>query len=182
MTSSSDYTDLLRTAYSGHKVQEAIGNLAGCFDINTIVSKIGYGKVEPFSELQVLEKVKEKFKEEFLESEEILNIVRVMAPEKDEAKKGKTKYYLSRTIRLLVFESGLLSLNKLGNDNDCVILIPVTITGSAIATVQDRRTAQETTFTYETGAELITTGKCSIRHQKGTKVVCAVLVIRKDKT
>jgi hypothetical protein len=105
-----------------------------------------------------------------------------MAPEKDETKKGKTKYYISRTIRLLVFQSGFSSLDKLGVDDDCIILIPVAITGSGVAKVHDRATERETMFTFETGIELITTGKCSIWLREESKVVCVVLLIRQNKT
>jgi hypothetical protein len=74
MTSSSgtDYSDLLRTANSGRKVQKAIEKLTGYFDIDALVVMGVYRKVEcPSDESKVLEEVKEKFKEDFLKSKEV---------------------------------------------------------------------------------------------------------------
>lgn len=91
------------------------------------------------------------------------------------------KYYLSRAVRLLVFQSGWSQLNTLVAKDDCVILIPDVISGSGVATIHDPTTQRQTTFEFKKGFEFIITGRCAIWLEQQSKVVCVVLCIGKEK-
>lgn len=66
-------------------------------------------------------------------------------------------------------------------DDDCIILIPVHIIGSAIGVLEEEATRRKTTFTCDVGSELVMSGRCSIEMQPKSKVVCVVLTMGKDK-
>jgi hypothetical protein len=92
-----------------------------------------------------------------------------------------TKYYLSRAVPLLVFQSGRSTFEKFVAKDDCIVLIPAVTTGSVEATVHDPETEEETTFIFRTNVEYIMTGRCSICLPARSKVVCIVLGIKKEK-
>lgn len=103
------------------------------------------------------------------------NIIKEIVP------RPEKKYYLSTIIRLLVFQSGLSDLEELVDKDDCIILIPVIVTGSANGSLEERATGQRIPFTFETESELVISGRCSIHLPPQSKAVCVVLSIGRDK-
>jgi hypothetical protein len=106
---------------------------------------------------------------------QITNIIIAIVP------RPKTQYYLSRIVRLLVFQSGWSNLEELVDKDDCLIFIPVVVTGSAVGSLEERATRRGTTFIFEIESELVISGGCSIYLQPDTKAVCVVLSIGRDK-
>jgi len=196
-SSGTDYSDLVQAAKSGHKVQQLIADLSRYFSIEAIANKEGYSKVDcAYDESKVLGEVREEFKKEFVQSKKVVinplvktwvNAIQLTDIVQAIVSRPKKKYYLSYGVRLLAFQSGLSNLGELVvNKDDCIILIPVFIIGSATGTLEEEgteegATARRTTFTCEVGSELIMSGRCSINMQPESKAVCVVLTIGKDK-
>ena len=84
-------------------------------------------------------------------------------------------------MRLLVFQSGLYDLEGLVGKDDCIILIPVFIRGSATATLEEKGTARRTTFEFEVKSEFILSGQCFMDMEPESMAVCVVLSIGKNK-
>lgn len=72
-------------------------------------------------------------------------------------------------------------MEELVGKDDCIVLIPVAIIGSAEATVEERETERRATLTFTTNSELVITGRCSMWIPPDSKVVCVVLCVAKDK-
>lgn len=89
--------------------------------------------------------------------------------------------YISRKVQLLVFQSGWSNLDELVGNNDCIVLIPVAMTRSPLATVADRASGRSTTITFTENSEVMVTGRGTIGMPEGSKVVCVVLCISGDK-
>jgi hypothetical protein len=82
----------------------------------------------------------------------------------------------------LAFQSGWSNLEELVvKKDDCIILIPVQIIGSATGIFEEGATGRKTTFTCEVESELVMSGRCSIEMEPSTKAVCVVLMVGKDK-
>ncbi|KAM3066226.1 hypothetical protein ACMFMG_012130 [Clarireedia jacksonii] len=179
-SSETDYADLVQIAQSSHKIQTSIEHLAQSINVKSIVEKEGYSKVEceyneKEEEEQALRQIREEFKDDLNRDKNIIDIIKAIVP------RPKTKYYLHYGVRLLVFQSGWSNLVELVPKDDCIILIPVVIDGTAKVTISEPTTGQETTFMLEIKSQLVISGRCSIRIQPGSKVVCVVLCIGKDK-
>jgi len=176
MTSSGDVdcSDLVQATKSGHRVQHLINDLPRYFDVEAIAPGPCYSKVECVDDVsKVLDKIKDEFKKELLvKTKKIARIVKAIVPS------PKNKYYISPGVRLLVFQDGLSTLEKLVNENDCIVLIPVVILGSAVGTVQEQETGRQVTITFEVESELVISGRCSIYVQPESKAVCVVLSVR----
>lgn len=96
-------------------------------------------------------------------------------------------------MQLLVFQDGQSKFDRLVGKDDCIVLIPVAISGSPVATVQEPKGTQGSTgieepkggrrtiLTFKTNSELMISGSCSILIPDRTKVVCVMLCIGKDK-
>jgi len=172
--------DLVQNAEPARKVQTLIESLAAYIDITSIPDTDGCSKVQClYDASEVLVKVREEFKREPARSkQQLADIVKsILAP-------PRKKYYISLEVRLLVFQSGRSNLmDLLGKDgeDDCIVLLPVIITGPAEATVNEPATSRQTTFMFEVGSELIIAGRCSIRVEPQSKVVCVALCIGRDK-
>ena len=105
---------------------------------------------------------------------------------------GKT-FYLARKVQLLLFQKGQSIFDRLVGKDDCIVLIPVAISGSPMAIVQEPKgtavshgaeepkDGRRTTFTFKTNSELMISGRCSILIPDQTKVVCVMLCIGMDK-
>lgn len=182
------HADFVHALHSGSELKTAIENLTPYFAIDSIAEKEGYSKVECLDGISVaLEKVKEEFKKEFVPKVceiswgetsadqsvhwQILDLV------KKSFFRNGSKFYLSRAIHLLVFQSGWSSLEKLVAEDDCMILIPVAISGSCTSTIRDRTTQREITVTFEVMDELAIAGRCSIWLPPQSKIVCVVLCV-----
>lgn len=90
-------------------------------------------------------------------------------------------WHISRKIQLLVFQNGWSNLQELVGKDDCIVLMPVAIAGSAGATLTEAKGGQQTNITLEINSEVIITRRCLLGVLPGTKVVCVVLCIAKDK-
>ncbi|KAL5346627.1 hypothetical protein ACLOAV_008334 [Pseudogymnoascus australis] len=142
------YSDLVQATKSGRKVQELIQDLRGFFEVDAIGEKDGYSKVECHGdESKVLDELREQLKIELLTSKKFANIIKDIVP------RPEKNYYLSKIIRLLVFQSGLSDLEELVDKDDCIILIPV-LTASVNGSLEERATGQRIPFTFETESEL----------------------------
>jgi hypothetical protein len=84
---------------------------------------------------------------------------------------------LSKGVRLLVFQAGWSSFYDLVDKDDCIVLIPVVISGSAKGYLYDYTTQQQKTITLETKSELLIAGRCAIWVGPQSKVVCVVMCI-----
>jgi len=105
---------------------------------------------------------------------------------------GKT-FYLARKVQLLLFQKGQSIFDRLVGNDDCIVLIPVAISGSPMAIVQEPKgtavshgaeepkDGRRTTLTFKTHSELMISGRCSILIPDQTKVVCVMLCIGMDK-
>jgi len=170
-----DYSDLVQAAQPSHEVQNLIEGLMEYFNINSIPEKEGWSKVEcSFDEPNALDSIRKEFIKEF-DGSEIINIIKTIV-----SPPGKT-YYLSRKVQLLAFQSGWSKLDDLVGKDDCIILIPVAISSSIEATIQEERTERRTTFVVTTNSELIITGRCSMWIPPKSKIVCVVFCVAKDK-
>jgi hypothetical protein len=89
--------------------------------------------------------------------------------------------HLARKVQLLAFQNGWSDLRALVGKDDCIVLIPVAISGPAEVTVRETKGERQETFACTTHAELIITGRCSLWVLHENKVVCVVLYIAKDK-
>jgi len=177
--SSTDYSDLLQDAPPAKKVRALMESLRAYVDIPSIPVKDGYSKVEClYDESEVLVNIREEFKKEPAQSKKITDIVKSIVP------RPEKRYYISLGVRLLVFQGGWSNLIELVGENnrdDCIVLIPIVIDGSAEATVHEPTTKRQSTFTFKTDSEFIIAGRCSIWVQAQSKVVCVVLCIGRDK-
>ncbi len=90
-------------------------------------------------------------------------------------------YFLSRTVELVVFQHGWSNLGDLVGKDDCIVLIPIAIMGSDEVTIEEWKTARQTTFKFTNASELIMTGRCSMWIPAENKVVCVVLCVGRDK-
>jgi len=177
-----DCTDLLQATKAGDKVKQLIQGLRHSFRVEDITPKEGYSDGDGKS--RIPEDIREEFKKEFVRSKKLLDIIKAIIPPPT-----PKKYYLSYGVRLLLFRSGWSNLEELVvNKDDCVILIPVYIIGSATGTLKERATVPEeeatvrkTTFICEVGSELVVGGRCSIAMEQESEVVCVVLTMGKDK-
>lgn len=182
------HADVVHTLHPGPELKAAVENLTPYFAIESIAEKEGYSKVECLDDISAsLEKVKEEFKKEFVPKVckifsgktsanqsvhwQVLDLVR-----KSFFRDG-TKFYLSRAVHLLVFQSGWSSLEKLVAEDDCMILIPVAISGLGASTIRDRTTQREMAVTFEVMNELAIAGRCSIWLPQQSKIVCVVLCV-----
>ena len=90
-------------------------------------------------------------------------------------------FYISHKVQLLVFQSRRSNLDELVGSNDCIVLIPVAITGSPLATVTDGASGQSTTITFTENSEVMVTRRGTIGMLEESKVVCVVLCISGNK-
>jgi hypothetical protein len=193
-SNSTDCPDLVQAAKAGDKVQRLVQDLPGYFRVEDIVVATGYSKVQcVHDESQVLAKVREEFKKELGRSKKVLikpidkdinglvdtpqifDILQTIIPSEEK------KYYITFGLRLLVFQSGLSSLEGLVGKDDCIILIPAVIIGPATATLEEQGTGRRTTFEFKVGSEFILSGQCSMEMQPESKAVCVVLSIGRNK-
>jgi hypothetical protein len=96
----------------------------------------------------------------------------------------RKKYYLRLGSRLLAFQSGWSDLVELvGKDgkDDCIVLLPIAISGSAEATLLEPDTQRQTALTFQIRSEFIIAGRCAIYFPPQSKVVCVVLCVGRDK-
>jgi len=174
-----DYPDLVQVVQSGDKVQELVNLLITYFHIESIPARRGWSKVTClYDESKLLSEIKEAFRDEFIQSKKITDIAQAIITQT-----GK-EFYLARKVQLLVFQDGWSNLDKLVGKNDCIVLIPVAISGSPVPTVQEQKGSKgerQTTLTFSTNSEVMISGRCSMWIPDETKVVCVVLCIGKDK-
>lgn len=102
-------------------------------------------------------------------------------------------FYIAREVQLRVFQNGWSDMAQLVGKNDCIVLIPVAISGSAGASgsaetsvsaeawVQETAGQRKTTLKLSKNSENMIAGRCSIWMPEQTKVVCVVLCISKNK-
>jgi hypothetical protein len=88
--------------------------------------------------------------------------------------------HLARKVQLLAFQNGSSDLRALVGKDDCIVLIPVAISGPAEVTVHETKGERQAALACTTNAELIITGRCSLWVPPESKVVCVVLCIAKD--
>lgn len=93
--------------------------------------------------------------------------------------------HLSRGVALLAFQKGSSNLEKIVGKDNCGIFIPIDIVGSGEATLEETvledKSSRSTTFKFQTGSELLITGRCSIWLPAQSKILCVVLCTGKDK-
>jgi len=174
--SSSDNTDssVAQTVLAGHKVQGHVERLKGCFDIDSIPEEAGWSKVEwgMYDGSKILDEIKAEFKKEFGRSRKTTDIVDALAT-------PPTKPYLvSRSVQLLVFQSGWSNLG-----DNCTALIPVAMSGTIEAIIKEQTSQRQTTLTFTPNSEVMITGRSLIWIPDNSKVVCIMLGIgiAKDK-
>ncbi|PVH70285.1 hypothetical protein DL98DRAFT_661243 [Cadophora sp. DSE1049] len=177
-----DCSDLVQTALSGDKVRVLTESLLPYFTLESLPVGIGWSKVEClYDESKALAAVREAYMDEFVRSEKITDTVQAII-----TRPGKT-CYLARKVQLLVFQKGQSIFDRLVGKDDCIVLIPVAISGSPMAIVQEPKGTEEskggrkTTLTFKTNSELMISGRCSIVIPDQTKVVCVMLCIGMDK-
>jgi len=167
--SSNDSVDysVAQTVPAGHKIQGHVGRLIQCFDIDSIPAIEGWSKVEwLYDGSKILDEVKEEFKKDFGRSKETTDIV-------DALTTPPTKpYLLSRSVQLLVFQSGWSNLG-----DNCTVLIPVAMSGTIEAIIEEQTSRRRTTFTFTPNCEVMISGKSSIWIPGNSKVVCIMLGI-----
>lgn len=74
-SSSTDYSDLVQTAKSGHKVRSLVEDFPRYFRVENITEGEGYSKVDClYDESSVLEEIREEFKKEFVRSKKVIII------------------------------------------------------------------------------------------------------------
>ena len=93
---------------------------------------------------------------------------------------------MSQGVRLLVFQLGWSAIYDLVNKDECIVLIPVEISGSANGHLYDSTTERYEPLTYKTNTVYLISGRTSLYVEQGSKVVCVVLRVgrgkmRKDK-
>jgi hypothetical protein len=79
-----------------------------------------------------------------------------------------------------VLQDGRSNFDKEVGKDDCIVLIPVAISGSPIATVEDPKGERKTTLTFMINFEFMIAGRCSILIADQTKIVCVMLCIGKE--
>lgn len=89
-------------------------------------------------------------------------------------------YYLSRSIHVIVFQHSWSKLWDLTGWDNCIILLPVAVLGSGTCLVFEK-VGRETWTRLDVGMKLVINGKCSLYINEGSKVVCVVALIGKDK-
>ncbi|KAF7878957.1 hypothetical protein EAF04_000160 [Stromatinia cepivora] len=93
-----------------------------------------------YDDSKILDKIREEFKKQFNRSQEITDIVDILV---SSPKPSKKQYFLARTVQLVVFQSGWSYLG-----NDCIVLIPAVMSGTIEATLEERTSHRQTTFTF----------------------------------
>ncbi|KAF7877558.1 hypothetical protein EAF04_001233 [Stromatinia cepivora] len=179
MTSSSnaDCSDLVQAAQPGQIIQGFVKDLTQYFHPESIPEKEGCSRVKcPYDISKTLENIKEEFRKELGRSKEIFDIIKTIVP------RPKKSYYMSSIVQLLVFQAGCSNFEELmvGKD-DCIILIPVIIVGSAVGIIEEQVSGRRTTITFDTKFGLIISGQCLLYMKAESKAVCVVLSIGKDK-
>ncbi|CAD6440078.1 381995f3-698c-4ab0-a727-567ce6aceb10 [Sclerotinia trifoliorum] len=82
-------------------------------------------------------------------------------------------YFVSRAIQFVVFQSGWSELGS-----NCVALIPVAMTGTMDAVIDENRSRRRTTLTFKLNIEVLISGGCSMCIPEKSKVVCVMLGVR----
>ena len=190
-SSSANCLDLVQAVKSGDNVQSLVGNLLRYFLVDAIAEGENCSTVDCiYDTSRALDDIREEFKKEFVRSKKVFinppmttfvnvqmqltDVVKAIVPH------PKKKYYLSYGVRLLAFRRGWSNLEELVvNKDDCIILIPAYVIGSATGTLKEG--TRQTTFTCEVGSELVMSGRCSIEIQPESISICVVLTIGKDK-
>jgi len=164
--STTDYSDLVQTTAPTQKIQDFVETLLPYVNVHAIAEKEGCSKVEfHHNESKVLKEILKEIWKEFQE-----NIIRTttMIP---------NAKFLSKGVRLLVFQGDWSKLYDLVEKDDWIVLIPVVISGSAEATLYDYTTERNTMVVLEPKTEVIIAGRCSMWLAPQSKVVCVVLCL-----
>jgi len=177
--SSSSGTDpsLARTLQAGHRVQGRVKSLMNCFDIGSIpAGERPEGK--RWSEVEctgdgpkVLDEVRAEFLKEFNRSHKITDIINEQVT--TSIKPAEREYSFTRPMQLLAFQSGWSYLGE-----HCIVLIPVTMSDTIEATIEQRSNTLRTALTFTPGTEIMISGDCQIWIPDNCKVVCGLLGIR----
>jgi hypothetical protein len=88
-------------------------------------------------------------------------------------KPSKREYSLALPMQLLVFQSGWSYLGE-----HCIVLIPVAMSDTIEATIEQRTNTLRTGLKFTPGTEIIIAGGCQIWIPENCKAVCAFLGIR----
>jgi hypothetical protein len=91
------------------------------------------------------------------------------------------KTYSLSSVRLLGFQGAVVELEELGGQDTCVVLIPVLTDGSGKAKVEEPKTGRQEDIIFSTQSIIMVSGRCTLWIQEGSKVVCAMLCIGRDK-
>jgi hypothetical protein len=79
-----------------------------------------------------------------------------------------------------VLGEGWSDFDKEVGKDDCIVLIPVIISGSPVATISDPNDQRQATFRFRKDFEIMIAGRCSIRIAEQTKLLCVMLCIGKE--
>ncbi|ESZ90918.1 hypothetical protein SBOR_8690 [Sclerotinia borealis F-4128] len=161
-TSNTDCSDLVQVAQSSLVVQGLVKDLSQYFDPDTITEKEGYSRVECLQDESKL-------------LQDIIDIIKTIVP------RPKERYYMSLIVHLLVFQTGCSKFEEMVGKDDCIILIPVVIIGSGTGMLEEEATGRRTSITMDANSELVISGRCSLYLEPGSKAVCVVMSIGKDK-
>jgi hypothetical protein len=95
----------------------------------------------------------------------------------------KERFFLSRTVQLLVLQSGESGFGDLVNRRHCIVLIPCAIYGSPELTIMEPEssdgTKQMITVRLEVDSIYMIPGRCSISLPEGSRHVFVMLCIRR---
>ena len=93
----------------------------------------------------------------------------------------RVRYFISPA-QLVKFGEGTLDLASVAWEPEvCIILIPVAVTGTGEAAVDDPKTKGTKAIQLPTDKEVLVNGRCKIRLAKGDPMACAALCIGRDK-
>lgn len=181
-----NYADLVQTTAPGQKIRDLVDSLTNYVNVDAIAKKEGCSKVECQSDgSKILKEVWTEFMEEakmvsdglcnkgmrrLADTLQIPDVIEAVVP-------GGNS--LSTGVRLLVFQAGWSSFYDLVDKDDCIVLIPVVISGSAAGTLYDYTSQRQMAITLETKSELLIAGRCAMWVGPQSKVVCVVLCIGK---
>ncbi|KAJ8068743.1 hypothetical protein OCU04_002440 [Sclerotinia nivalis] len=164
-----DYS-VARSVQAGDKVQHHVERLMQYVNIESIPTmettnwtdvKLADGGP------QILAEVREAFKREFNGSLKITDIVDALI------NPPLKPYFLSRAVQFVVFQSGWSNLG-----NNCIVLIPVALTGTMNAVIDENTSRRRTTLTFMPNTEVLISGGCSMCIPEKSKVVCVMLGVR----
>lgn len=172
--------DLAQTMPSGSRVRHAMIDVRLHFNFDDTAIGKGWLQIEGSPEgYQALHKVRKAFWADFDESEELNRVAKVIIPQ------PKTRFFISRTVQLLVIRSGEsnFSDDEVVRTGYCIVLVAAAIYGSPKVTVRDPQglngKQRETTITFEADSIHMIAGRCTISIPDETILFCVMLCIRR---